>query len=88
MNNHLAVKNSALSKLVSIKGVAANDEVPGKETIEDIATGEHIGEAQGWDWKKFVNGTTEKRTYWIAAGISLAFIVVFVVAVKYKWIKL
>ena len=88
MNNHLAVKNSALSKLVSIKGVAANDEVPGKETIEDIATGEHIGEGQGWDRKKFVNGTTEKRTFCITAGISLVFIVVFVVAVKYKWIKL
>ena len=88
MNEHLEVKNSALTRLVSLSGVAANDEIPTKETIEEVATGEHIGDAQGWDWKKFVNGTSEKRTYWIAAGISLALIVVFVLAVKYRFITL
>jgi type IV secretory pathway component VirB8 len=88
MNDHLTVKNTALTRLVSLKGVAANEEVPGKESIEEVATSEHIGEAQGWDWKKFINGTSEKRTYWIAAGISLALILTFVLAVKYKVIKL
>lgn len=88
MNNILAVKNSALGKLVAIKGVDVKDSITDKETIEDVTTGSNIGNDQDWDWKKFVNGTTEKRTYWVAAGISLALIVLFLAAVKYKWIKL
>lgn len=88
MNNNLSVKNSAIRQLNAGKGYAATSEVPGKETVEAIAAGSQIENNQGWDWKKFVNGTTEKRTYWIAAGISLALIVLFILAVKYRFIKL
>lgn len=84
----LSVKNTAIRQLGHLKGYAAQTGVPGKDTVEEVAIGSQIENDQDWDWKKFVNGTTEKRTYWIAGGISLLLIVLFIVAVKYKLIKL
>lgn len=88
MHDTLKVKNTAIRQLNVNKGYAATDEVPGKETVKEVAEGSQIENDQTWDWKRFVNGTTEKRTYWIAAGISLTLIVLVILAVKYKFIKL
>ncbi len=88
MHDILTVKNAAIRQLNVNKGYAATDEIPSKETVEEVATGSQIEDNQGWDWNEFINGKSEKRTYWIAAGISIALIVLTVLAIKYKFIKL
>lgn len=86
MENILSVKNTALEGLSGIKGEFSTNHVPLKPDISTIAVGEMDPNSNS-DWKDFLN-PSEPGVKWIAAGVSLALIILFVIAVKYRFIKL
>lgn len=82
-------KNLALLELNKNKSSFSWSYVQDKATTESVANGEQNPNDTEIDWRKFfAKDDNEKKTYLIALGVSLGLIILFILAVKYKLIRL
>jgi len=86
----LAQKNAAVGQLQVIKGGRGKKPFTNPYSPGTVAKSKAGRVSDNQSTQKHLSGLSsgEKKTLWYAVGLSLLVIVLFVLAVKYKYIKL
>jgi len=83
-------KNSAVEQLDAFKGGSSYNIIAPKPTVEDVVEqNDSVGgdKDSGWNLGKIFH-RENARVYWTALAISVAVVLVFILAVKQRWVKL
>ena len=83
-------KNNAVEQLDALKGGSSYNIIAPKPTVEEVVeeSGSVGGDQDaGWHLGKLFH-RENARLYWTALAVSVGVILVFILAVKQRWIKL